>query len=336
MTSIRKVVITEFSDDVEVLKVVDDVCPPPPSGQVQIAVEYSGFSGADVGMRKGIYPFMKKAPLTPGYCLIGRITATGHGSNIFKPGDVVAVLTKYDSEAELVNQPEKYCIRVPEGVDHQQATALICDWNTAYGMVMHSAKVTKGQRVFIHGISGAVGYAVMKLSQLQGAEVYGTASARNHEDVRREGGHPFVYTDKAWIKSMQDMGGAHAVFDPLGFESFDESWSILSTDGIVVGFGNNKNSLGDGGHVRNPMLPIAKLIVRGANPLCGKKSTFFGLSRDSSTYVGNMEALLEMLRTGVIEVPIKSVWDLEDIQTAHREWGSGKGVGSLLIKVAKD
>ncbi|KAI1082999.1 protein indc11 [Whalleya microplaca] len=334
MTAIRKVVIAEFGD-VDVLKVVDDVCPPPPPGHIQIATEYSGFNGADVNMRKGLYPFQKKAPLTPGYCLVGTVRANGEGCNAFKLGDVVAVLTKYDAEAELVNQPEKYCIKVPDGVDHQQATALLCDWNTAYGMVMRSAKVTKGQRVFVHGISGAVGAAIMILSQLQGADVYGTASQRNHDDIREYGARPFVYTDKNWIETMNSLGGAHAVFDPLGFESFDESYSILAPGGILVAYGNNKDSL-ENGASRNPVGPIVKLLSRNLNPLTCKKTTFFGLTRDSSTYVPNVTALLDMVKTGTIKVPIKNVWDMEDIQTAHRQWGGGTGIGSLLIKVAKD
>ncbi|KAJ0328533.1 hypothetical protein COL5a_004844 [Colletotrichum fioriniae] len=335
MTSIRKVIISQYGD-VDVIKVVTDVCPPPPPGEIQIATEYSGFSGADVNMRKGIYPFMKKAPLTPGYCLVGTVRALGEGSKNFQIGDVVAVLTKYDSEAELVNQPEKYCIRVPDGVDHRQATALICDWNTAYGMVMHSARVSKGQRVFVHGMSGAVGFALMKLAQLQGATVYGTASQRNHIDVRREGGIPFVYSDKNWMKEMKALGGAHAVFDPLGFESFDESYSILAEDGTLVGFGNNKASLNEGAPPRNPTGALLKLFARNLNLLTKRSTTFYALNRDSATYVPNVTALLDMLRTGTITVPIKCVWDMEDIQTAHRQWGGGSGVGSLLIKVAKN
>ncbi|TGJ87964.1 hypothetical protein E0Z10_g859 [Xylaria hypoxylon] len=242
MTAIRKVIIPEFGD-VDVLRVIDDVCEPPPPGHVQIATEYSGFSGADINMRKGVYPLMKKTPLTPGYALVGQITATGKGADTFKPGDFVAVLTKYDAEATLVNQPEKYCIKVPDGVDHQQATALPCDWNTGYSMAMHTAKVSKGQRVFIHGLSGAVGYSLLTVCLLQGAEVYGTASERNHAELKSRGAHPFVYTNKDWIQAMKNLGGADAVFDPLGFDSFDESYSILSKTGSLVGFGVNKKSL---------------------------------------------------------------------------------------------
>ncbi|KAI8962613.1 GroES-like protein [Daldinia sp. FL1419] len=332
MTSIRKVVISEFGD-VDVVKVVDAVCPPPPAGHVQIEVEYVGFSGADINMRKGIYPLQKKPPLTPGYSLVGTVRANGEGCTAFKPGDVVAVLTKYDAEAELVNQPEKYCIKVPDGVDHQQATALPCDWNTAYGMVTHKANVSAGQRVFIHGISGSVGTALMILCKLKGAEVYGTASQRNHDAIRPYGATPFVYTDKKWIDKMKEIGGAHAVFDPLGFESFDESFSILAPGGILVAYGNNKRTL-DGGS-RNPTCHIVKLFARGLNPLNDKRTTFYGLSRDSPTYKPDVTALLNMIEDGTITVPIRKIWDLEDIQAAHREWGAGSGIGSLLIRVAK-
>ena len=35
------------------------------------------------------------------------------------------------------------------------------------------------------------------------------------------------------------MGGVDAVFDALGFESFDESYSILKKGGVLVGYGQN-------------------------------------------------------------------------------------------------
>ncbi|KAK6221580.1 hypothetical protein LQW54_001352 [Pestalotiopsis sp. IQ-011] len=333
MTAIRKVIISEFGN-ADVVKVIDDTCPAPPARHVQIATEYSSFNGGDINMRMGIYPLQRKAPLTPGYCLVGTVRAVGKGCEIIRPGDVVAVLTKYDAQAELVNQPEKYCIKVPEGVDHKQAATLPCDWNVAYGLVMQAAKVTQGQKVFIHGMSGAVGTGLMTLSRLQGAQVYGTASEHNHEAVRKYGATPFVYTDQAWTGKMQELGGADVVFDPLGFESFDESYSILGPRGLLVAYGNNKNSLGNG-TVRNPMLPIVKLLARNIN-FSGKRATFYGIFRDSSTYIPNVTALLDMVKAGTITVPIKSVWDMEDIQTAHRNWGRGTGIGCQLVKIGND
>ncbi|XXH03768.1 hypothetical protein Hte_010174 [Hypoxylon texense] len=334
MTSFRKVVVTDFGD-VDVLKVVDDVLPPPPPGHVQIAVEYASLGGADINMRMGSFPLQKKPPFTPGYALAGVVRASGPGCKAFQVGDAVVVMTKYDADATLTNQPERYCVRVPDGVDRRAAAALACDWLTAWAMVKRSAKVARGQRVFVHGVSGAVGSAIMILSRLRGADVYGTASERNHEAVRRHGGTPFVYSDKKWMERMKELGGAHAVFDALGFESFDESYAILAPDGVLVAYGNNKGVLDDG-KPKSPVLPILKLVSRNFNPLTSKKTTFYAVSRDASTYKADVAELLEMAKNGDFTVPIKNIWNLEDIQTAHREWGSGSGIGALLIKASSD
>ncbi|KAK1485506.1 hypothetical protein CTAM01_12456 [Colletotrichum tamarilloi] len=306
-TTIRKAVITEFGD-VSKVQIIQDTIEPPPANHVQVSTIYSGFSGADINMRKGVYPMQKKAPLTPGYCLVGTVKTTGPGcTSKLSPGDLVACLTIYDAEAELVNLPEKYLIRVPPGTDLQQATALILDWNTAYAMVFDVAKVSKGQRVFIHGVSGAVGYALMKLCQLQGAEVYGTASERNHAAAREQGAHPFVYTDKKWMQAVKELGGADAVFDPLGFESWDESFSVLSPTGILVGYGGNLRSLNDDSEHGSVVLPTMKLMARGMVPFCGKRTKFYYITRDDATFEPNLKALLELAAEGKITVPIKKV-----------------------------
>ena len=77
----RKVLITEFGDESKLALVEADI-PEPAAGQVQIAVEYSIVSGSDVNMRRGTYPFQRKAPLTPGYSA----SSAGMGSIIIEVG----------------------------------------------------------------------------------------------------------------------------------------------------------------------------------------------------------------------------------------------------------
>jgi synaptic vesicle membrane protein VAT-1 len=330
---IRKAVISGFGD-VSKVNIVDAEIADPQPEEVQVKVIYSGFSGSDINMRLGTYPFQKKAPLTPGYCLVGTVTLNGKKSTKFQPGDTVTCLSIYDAEAELANLPEKYLIKVPSGIDLQQATALILDWNTAYGLVMHAAHVEPGQKVFVHGLSGAVGYAIMALSQWQGAHVYGTASERNHDALRKLGATPFTYTNKDWIDEMHHVGGADAVFDALGFESWDESYSILNTNGILVGYGGNLNSL-NGQPPRSTVVPTTKLLAKNLR-FCGRRTSFYYINRDQKTFVPDLNALFELCAQGKIAPPIKTVYGLEDIQEAHRAWGKGLGMGSLLVKVAAE
>jgi NADPH:quinone reductase-like Zn-dependent oxidoreductase len=340
-TEIKKVLISAYGNESNV-SVVTDVLPAPAKNEVQVKVLYSGFSGSDINMRLGQYPFQRPAPLTPGYCCVGPVVSLGPESSKFKLGDMVCCLSIYDSQATLVNLPEKYTVAVPEGVDVKAAPALLLDWNTAYGMVMHTAHVRAGQKVFVHGMSGAVGWAISVLSALQGAEVYGTAGPKNHEAVRKglPGATPYDYSNKDWITAIKAIGGVNAVFDPLGFESWDESYSILSPkSSMLVGYGGNMSHF-TGEKPRSMIPPVTKLYARNYLKVWeGRSTRFYYITRDDATFFPDLEALFDLAKTGKIQVPIKAIFgmhDSEEIRTAHRSWGKGQGVGSLLIKVADE
>jgi NADPH:quinone reductase-like Zn-dependent oxidoreductase len=90
MAMILKALITGFGDESKVTVVQEEVLAPSPN-EVQVEVEFSGFSGADVNMRRGTYPMQKKPPFTPGYCFVGRVSANGSRSAKFRIGTRVAV-----------------------------------------------------------------------------------------------------------------------------------------------------------------------------------------------------------------------------------------------------
>jgi len=334
-TTIRKSLIESYGDASNVSIVTTELGPPAPD-EVQLKVLYSGFGGSDIAMRLGGYPNQRAAPLTTGYSCIGTVTSNGTKSTKYPIGSLVGCLCIYEGQSERVNLPEKYLVLIPTGVDLQQAVALILDWTTAYGMVYRSGKICKGQRVFVHGLSGSVGFALLTLCKLQGAEVYGTASEYNHAAVREAGAHPFVYTNKDWIQAMNNIGGAHVVFDPLGFESYDESWEILARGGgKLIGYGGNYNVL-NGGKTRSQWPQIAKLLSKNLNVFCPNSTAFFYIDRDQSTFEPELKTLLEMLRKGEIKVPIRKLWTLEEVPEAHRMFNKGPGVGAVVIKVVNN
>ena len=331
MSTMKKVVITEFGDESK-LAIVNGDLPDPSRGEVQLEVEYSVVAGSDVNMRNGTYPLQRKAPLTPGYSVIGKVRLNGEGCSKFKIGDRVACLSKYDGQAELINLPERFLIPVPQGVDLQAAVALILDWVTAYQMLHRAAKVKSGQKIFVHGLSGAVGGALLCLGKIQGAQVFGTASPGKHEELRQHGAVPFDYSTKNWISAMRELGGVDAVFDPLGYESFDESYSILNKGGILVGYGVNLPALTK--TAKRPAGPMMlKLFSRKLLFWSGKRTTFFSLTRKSKNFTPDLERLFEWLKNGKISVPIKAIFALDEIQQAHREYASSPRMGSIVIRI---
>jgi NADPH:quinone reductase-like Zn-dependent oxidoreductase len=331
MSTMKKVVITEFGDESK-LAIVNVDLPDPSRGEVQLTVEYSVVAGSDVNMRNGTYPLQRKAPLTPGYSVIGIVRLNGEGCAKLKIGDRVACLSKYDGQAELINLPERFLVPVPQGIDLEAAVALILDWVTAYEMLHRAAKVKSGQKIFVHGLSGAVGGALLCLGKIQGAQVFGTASPGKHEELRKHGAVPFDYSTKNWISAMRELGGVDAVFDALGYESFDESYSILNKGGILVGYGVNLPALTKTAkRSAGPMM--LKLFSRKLFFWSSKRTTFFSLTRKSKNFTPDLERLFEWLKAGKLTVPIKAVFGLDEIQQAHREYASSPRLGSIVIRI---
>jgi synaptic vesicle membrane protein VAT-1 len=331
MTRIKKALITAFGDESNISVVEADIGEPG-AREVQVKVAYSAVSGADINMRKGTYPFQRKAPLTPGYSIFGTVQSNGAGSTRFQVGDRVVCLTKYDGQAQLANLPEDFLVPVPEGADAKQAVGLVLDWVAAYQMLVRSAGVKPGQRVFIHGLSGGVGRGLLALAKLHGAEVYGTASPRNHAQLKQLGATPYSYLDKGWIAAAQGIGGVDAVFDPLGFESFDESWSVLRRGGILVAYGLNLQTF-----TKSPPRPFLpeyfRVLLMNLKFWTGRRAAFYGLDRKSKHYLSDLTRLLQLLRDSKISVPIKAVFKLDDIREAHKAWANSAGMGSIIIDV---
>ena len=175
---------------------------------------------------------------------------------------------------------------------------------------------------------------MLSLGLLQGAQVFGTASPSRHEELRQLGAVPYDYSTKSWIAVMKDLGGVDAVFDPLGYKSFDESYSVLRKGGILVAYGMNLPALTK--TPRPSALPVmVKLFSRNLLFWSGKRTTFFGLTRKSKNFTPDLERLFGWLKAGKISVPIRATFKLEEIQKAHREHARSARMGSIVIEISQ-
>ncbi len=329
-TPIRRVVISAFGDE-SVLRLENATLPDPGPGEARLSVELSVVAGSDVNMRRGTYPLQRKPPLTPGYTVLGTVVATGPNTTI-QNGTRVVSLTKYNGQSTGINQPEKFLIPVPPAADPRQAVALPLDWMTAFQMLHRSARVRSGQRLFVHGLSGGVGVALLILGRLAGCEVFGTASTSKHDTLRQLGAIPLDYRTTDWIHTLQSLGGADAVFDPLGYKSFDQSFSILRRGGVLVGYGFNGPALTNTPR-RSPLPSALKLLARNLAFWRRRRTTFYGLSRTSKHFRPDLQTLLQWLAEGRFTVPIKATLPLEEVQQAHHAYTSSPGLGSIILTI---
>jgi NADPH2:quinone reductase len=155
---------------------------------------------------------------------------------------MVAVFTGGDSGgyAEYICRPAAEMVPVPAGVDPAEAVCLVVNYLTSYVAMHETAKMESGQRILVQGAAGGVGTALLDLGRLAGLEMYGTASAYNHDLVSELGATAIDYRKVDFVKRIRELtgDGVDAVFDPVGgARQIRRSYRALRRGGRLVWFG---------------------------------------------------------------------------------------------------
>ena len=234
-----RIVVTQYGGP-DTLKTVEEPLGPLQRDEVRIQVQSAGVALADVMRREGKYPGSPEVPFTPGYDAVGIVYELGDDVRDVRRGDKVAVFYNgTGGYAAYISAKRDELYPVPANVDSSLAAAVILNYVTAYQMLHRIAKVSKGERVLIHGASGGTGTALLDLGRLAGVEMFGTASAAKHDVVTRYGAVPIDYRREDFVKVLQEhvQEGIDAVFDPIGGDNWERSYLTLGTNGRFVGYG---------------------------------------------------------------------------------------------------
>ncbi|HEY4153628.1 MAG TPA: zinc-binding dehydrogenase, partial [Pseudolysinimonas sp.] len=128
----------------------------------------------------------------------------------------------------------------PASLGWSQAAGLLLGAVSAFHLV-EAAAVAEGDRVIVHGATGAVGSAAVQLARLRGAEVIGTVSAGREDEVGALGAVAVVYGPglEQRLRALLP-GGADAALDTVGSDEALDSSAALVRDrsriATVAGF----------------------------------------------------------------------------------------------------
>ena len=83
------------------------------------------FQGPTLTCAVALILFRERPHLHRVTAFLGKVRVNGKGCTKFKVGDRVACLSKYDGQAQLINLPERFLVRVPDGVDLKAAVFMV-------------------------------------------------------------------------------------------------------------------------------------------------------------------------------------------------------------------
>jgi NADPH:quinone reductase-like Zn-dependent oxidoreductase len=312
----------------EVLQVIEQELHAPDRDQVRIKVLAAPVSLPDVEARYGRSPFKIKTPFVPGYAIIGEVDEAGAAITSVKVGDLVAVMTVYGGYTEYYYSKENQLIPVPANIDPIEAAPLILNYIVAFQALHRLARVTEGDKILIIGASGGIGTAFLQLGSLSGLKTYGLASKSKHSVLTEHGAIPIDYHTQDYMQVIRNAEpeGLDAVFDGIGGDYINQSFSLLRKGGVYVGYCNPQSLMG-------MFRYLGKVMINHLSPNgCSAKFYGTGQSRlDRKPFLEDWEKLFELLSEGRIKPLISRIYPILEAAEANRYLESGKVCGNIVL-----
>lgn len=278
----------------------------PTPTDVQIDILFCGVCHSDLHQARNewhntIYPCV------PGHEIVGRVAAVGSAVTKFKVGDLAAVGCLVDSCGQCpecgdgqeqfcpgwvftyngvdkhtgghtfggysrsIVVTERFCLKIPAGLDPAGAAPLLCAGITTYSPLRHW-NVRQGQKVGIVGLGG-LGHMAVKFAHAFGAHVVlFTTSPGKKDDAMRLGAQEVVVSRNE-DEMKRHLGSFDFILDCVSADhDLNTYLALLKRDGNLVLVGAPENPL-----------PVASF-----NLLMGRKSL-------SGSIIGGIKETQEML-----------------------------------------
>src|SRR4029453_6239465 len=174
-------------------------------------------------------------PIFPGHEFSGEVHALGSGVNAVAVGDAVFGINDWfgdGAQAEFCVAPSADVAPRPTSINHATAAVVPISALTAWQGLVERAKLTRGNRVLVHGAAGNVGLFAVQVAHGIGAHVIGTASGHDLEFVRSLGADEVIdYRARSFEDAVK---GVDVVFDIVGGDTLAGSWGALGSGGRMV------------------------------------------------------------------------------------------------------
>lgn len=315
----RAVVIRDGVNSVETVK-----DPTADHDEVVVRVMAAGLNAADLQQIRGNYPAPAGWPeSTPGLEVAGVVESVGRGADGWNCGDRVMALVGGGGHAQRLAIPAGMLLPIPAGLSFNHAAGFPEAFTTAWDALIEQANVRPGERVLITGAAGGVGTAMVQVAILAGADV--VASARRTE------AHALLRNLSPDVEPVlpeheADAGPFDVIVELVGGDSCMDRIDYLAEYGRIVVIGVHA------GHA----VPIRLF------DLMRRRGRVLGSTIRSRTTAQKIElaakvrrGLLARLGRGEIQIPIDSVFPIEEAAAAYERLAQPGKFGKIVLDVGE-
>jgi NADPH:quinone reductase-like Zn-dependent oxidoreductase len=313
----KAIVFNEFGP-ADLLHQAETPNPKAGKGEVVVKMRASSIKVIDSRVRNGLMgPLVnKKFPKIPGADIAGDIAEVGAGVRGFKVGDAVFGAVdpmKGGAFADLVAVPAGQLALKPANISFEEAAAAPIAALAALLSLRDLGKTKAGDKVLIHGASGAVGLFAIQIAKQMGAHVTAVAGT---------GGIP----------AINDLGVDRVIdYRKQDGQTFETSFDVIINASGQMPFAKAKRYLTARGVLVEPSPTIPMVIGSTlANLLRAKKHK----TLITSPRRADLEMLSKMFENGSLKATIARVYPIAEVRDAFTAMEKGGTVGKLVIRIA--
>ncbi|MDG1388875.1 MAG: quinone oxidoreductase [Halioglobus sp.] len=308
----------------DVMRLQEVPLDPPEPGMVTVRNKAIGLNYIDCYHRSGLYPL----PLPAGLGLegAGDVEAVGAGTEL-QIGDRVAYCSAgFGAYSEALNLPASRLVKVPDGIDYEQAAACLLKGQTAEYLIQRTYALQSGETCLFHAAAGGVGLLFGQWAASIGATAIGTVSSAEKAELALARGYAHVinYSEEDVLERLLEITGGEklpVVYDGVGRDTFDLSLSCLRPRGLMVSFGNASGS-------PDP-LDLQRLAAHGS--LYVTRPTMLSYTATEEELRQSSEDVFTKILAGDISVEINQRYPLAQVQQAHKDLQSRLTTGSTVL-----
>jgi NADPH2:quinone reductase len=242
------------------------------------------------------------------------------------PGDRVAYAMARGSYAEYALVPAAQLVKIPAGIDFQQAAAAMLQGMTAHYLTHSTYPLKSGDTCLVHAAAGGVGLLLVQMARRIGARVFGTVSTEAKAQLARGAGAQeiILYTEQDFeteVRRLTGGRGVDVVYDSVGATTFAKSLGSLRPRGLLALFGQSSG----------PVPPFDPNILNGKGSLFLTRPSLAHhcLTRDELLWRAG--DVLGWVASGDLKLRVEHAYPLAQAADAHRDLESRRTSGKLLL-----
>ncbi|MAF17029.1 MAG: alcohol dehydrogenase [Marinomonas sp.] len=302
------------------LTLVDAEKPTINDDQILVQIGASGVNPVDTYIRSGINNYTASFPHTPGNDGAGTIVEVGSNVTGFSIGQRV-----YFSR-NLTGSAAEYAVTLPthtfplaNALSFAEGACLGVPYTTAHRALFGRAHAQAGERVLVHGATGAVGIATVQLALAAGMNVVASAGTIEGANLLRAQGvqEVIMHNQEGYLTPYQSLQtGFDVIIEMLANHNLDQDLKALAFGGRVAVIGNRGT------------------VDINPRDLMARDAAVMGVALANATpdaLKRIAQAMLPLFEKGVLKPVIRKEYALTELPQAHEDVLKSGAQGNLVV-----